>query len=157
MRWRTKLTKRLVKRLGNMWVIYAVFSAVTAALVAIFGKMGLKGVDPVLATTLRGVIMALFLFVVTWGSGAWKNLTWSQITGRDWSLITAAAVAGALSWLFYFLALKDGDATRVAAIDRTSIVLVVLLAAGVLGEQLTVRSVGGAVLVAVGALLIAGK
>lgn len=138
----------------SMWMLFAALSSITAAGVAIFGKMGLKGVDPTLATTLRGTIMALILLSFTAASGAWKGFSFSHFGQKDWIFLILASVSGALSWLFYFVALKTGDATRVAAIDRTSVILVILLAAVVLGESLTWRSAAGAALIALGAFLI---
>ncbi len=140
-----------------MWIIFAALSSITAAGVAIFGKMGLKDIDPTLATTLRGTIMAFFLISITAMSGAWKGFSFSDLNQKDWTFLLLASVSGALSWLFYFVALKTGDATRVAAIDRTSLVFVVLLAALFLGESLSARSLTGAALVALGAFLIVLK
>lgn len=140
-----------------MWILFAALSSITAAGVAIFGKMGLKGIDPILATTLRGTIMAFFFLSITAVSGAWKGFSFSHLAQKDWVFLLLASASGALSWLFYFIALKTGDATRVAAIDRTSLVFVVLLAALFLGETLTARSIAGAALVALGAFLIVLK
>lgn len=135
-------------------MVYAGLSALTAALVAILGKMGLQSVNPTIATTLRGVIMAVFLLVVTTTTGAWRGFSWAQLSQKDGVLLILAALAGASSWLFYFLALKTGDATRVAAIDRLSIVGVVLLAAIILGDALNLRSLAGAILIAAGTILV---
>lgn len=140
-----------------MWIIFAFLSAVTAAFVAIFGKLGLKGVDATLATTLRGIIMALFLITITTATEAWRGFSFSHLGQKDWIYLVLASLAGALSWLFYFLALKTGDATRVAAIDRTSVIIVIALAALMLGQALTVKSVAGAILIALGAVLIVLK
>lgn len=140
-----------------MWVVYAVFSAVTAALVAIFGKLGLKGVDSTLATTVRALIMGAFLLVVSALLGKFQGFSLRTFSQRDWILIALSGVAGATSWLFYFLALKAGLASAVAAIDRLSIVFVVLLAALFLGESLTWKAALGALLVVSGVLLITWK
>lgn len=112
-----------------MWILYAALSAFTAALVAIFGKLGLKDLDSTLATTIRSLIMAAFLFFVSLSFGKFKGFAFSSISSKDWIFIILAGIAGALSWLFYFFALKNGPASSVAAIDRLSIVFVVLLAA----------------------------
>ncbi len=140
-----------------MWQLYAFLAAFTAALVAIFGKLGLKNIDSTLATTIRSVIMALFLVFVSLAFGKWRGFTWSSIQSRDWWLIVLAGVAGALSWLFYFYALKSGVATKVAAIDRLSIVFVVLLAGIFLSEGFSWKSVVGSLMMAVGAILISLK
>ncbi len=139
------------------WVIYAFLSAGFAALVAIFGKIGMQGVDSTLATTVRAIIMALFLVLVSLSVGKFKGFTLHQFTGKEWMFIILAGIAGALSWLFYFSALKHGSAGAVSAIDRTSIIFVVLLAALFLGEGLTWKIVLGAILVSGGVYLITLK
>lgn len=140
-----------------MWVIYAFISAITAALVAIFAKLGLKDIDSTLATTVRAIIMAGFLIIVSFFLKKFDGFSFTSFSGKEWTLIILAGVAGALSWLFYFLALKTGTATSVVAIDRTSIVFVVLLAALFLGEGFGWKAVVGALLMTAGALLITLK
>lgn len=137
-----------------MWILFAFLSAITAAFVALFGKMGLKGVDATLATTLRGVVMALFLVVASLMLGKFRDFHFNDLSGKEWGFILLAAIAGALSWLFYFLALKTGTATKVAAIDRTSILFIVLLAALFLGESFTTKSAVGVLFIAGGAMLL---
>jgi bacterial/archaeal transporter family protein len=100
-----------------MWPLYALLSAVAAAFVAIFAKLGLKDIDPTLATTLRSLVMALFLVIVTLASGKFNDFALSNYNDRQWGSIVLAGVAGAISWLFYFLALRDGNASAVAAND----------------------------------------
>lgn len=140
-----------------MWIIFASLSAVTAALVAIFGKIGLKDIDPTLATTLRAFLMAAMLGAVSLFSGKFKGFTFEALGSKAWIMIVLAGLAGAASWLFYFLALQQGDASRVSAIDRLSIVLVVVCAALFLGESFTWKTGLGAGLIFVGALMIAMK
>lgn len=137
-----------------MWLLYAFLSAGFAAAVAIFGKLGLKTIDPTLATTLRAIIVAGLLLVVSLTLKKFDGFTFSALSGREWTYIILAGVAGALSWLFYFTALRDGSAGAVSAIDRTSIVFVVILAALFLGEAFTWKIGIGAALIALGALLI---
>ncbi|OGY24203.1 MAG: hypothetical protein A2172_01525 [Candidatus Woykebacteria bacterium RBG_13_40_15] len=133
-----------------MYIAYAILAAFTAGLVAIFGKIGLEKVDTTLATTIRAIIMAAILLLTSLALRKW-NL--SQIDSRAFLYIFLAGLAGAVSWLFYFLALKSGPATAVAALDRLSVVFVLVLAAIFLNESLTVKTVIGGVLVVVGALL----
>jgi bacterial/archaeal transporter family protein len=144
-------------RILNLWPLYALLSAVAASLVAIFAKLGLKDIDPILATTLRSLIMATFLVGVTALSGKFENFTLADYNPRQWGLMILAGIAGAVSWLFYFLALREGDASAVAAIDRLSLVFVVILAALFLGERLSVQVAIGAVLMSFGAILISLK
>ena len=138
-----------------MWIFYALLSALTAALVAIFAKLGLKHLDSTLAATIRGVIAVLFLVAVSLFLGKFEGFSASSLSSREWILITLAGISGALSWLFYFVALQKGAATDVVAIDKLSIVFVVLLAAIFLSEGLEWKSLTGAVLVVGGAILIA--
>jgi len=140
-----------------MWIIYALLSALTAALVAIFAKLGLRDVDPTLATVLRSIIMTIFLLLLVVTLGKFEKFAWSALTGKEWGLLVLAGIAGALSWLFYFTALQEGMASAVVAIDRLSIVLVVLLAAAFLGEAMSWRTGVGAALMVAGAILISLK
>lgn len=139
------------------WITFAFLSAIFAALVAIFGKIGMENLDSTLATTVRAIIMAVFLVVVALSLGKFKDFTLASFTGKEWIYITLAGIAGALSWIFYFFALKHGPAGGVAAIDKLSIVFVVLLAAVFLAEAFGWKQAGGAVLMALGAYLITLK
>jgi len=139
------------------WTLYAFISAIFAALVAIFGKIGLKDVDSTLATTIRAVVMAVFLIIVSLSLGKFSlhsGSAASTITNKALYFIVLSGIAGALSWLFYFFAIKNGPASAVAAIDRTSIVFVVILAILFLGEKFSWLKIAGALLVAAGAFLI---
>lgn len=140
-----------------MWILYAFISAVFAALVAIFGKLGLKSVDATLATTIRSIIMAVFLFAVSFSIGKWSGFSLGSLAGKDWLLVALSGIAGAISWLFYFLAIKYGVVTSVVAIDRLSIIFVIVLAGIFLAEPVGWRAILGAVLMAAGAILISLK
>lgn len=134
-------------------MIFALASALSAALVAIFGKIGMTKVDVTLATTVRAIIMATLLILVTLSLGKWRLL---QTIDRSagWAIVLAG-IAGALSWLFYFLALRNGPTSGVAALDRLSVVFVLILAVVFLGEHWTWKSALGAGLLTVGAVLMA--
>ena len=138
-----------------MLIGYALLSAIFAAAVAILGKIGLKNVDSTLATTIRAVVMAIFLLGIA--AVLQKFSLLKTVGNQTLTFIIFSGVAGALSWLFYFLALKYGPATGVAALDRLSVVFVVILAAMFLGEALTFKSVSGLVLLVLGALLLVWK
>jgi transporter family protein len=137
-----------------MWIIYAILSAITSAGVAIFAKLGLRQIDTVLATTIRALIMAGFFVVASLSLKKFDGFSLSSWSGKEWWLIFLAGVSGALSWLFYFMALRSADASRVAAIDRTSLVFIALLAFLFLGEQLTVKAILGIALMVGGAILM---
>jgi transporter family protein len=139
------------------WLIFAFLSSITAALVAIFGKMGLRQVDSTLATTIRSIIMAIFLILVSFSLKKFQGFSLKSFSSSDWILIVLAGISGALSWLFYFFALKTGLATKVVVIDRLSLVFVIILAAIFLGEHLGWRAVIGALLMITGAIIITLK
>ena len=137
------------------WLIVAFLSAVAASAVAIFGKIGLQGIDSNTATAIRAVIMALFLIAVILLEGKLGQV--NVILGNSKALfyIMLSGIAGALSWLFYFFALKMGEASKVAPIDKLSVVFVIIFAVLFLGEKLTLKAGIGAALIAVGALILA--
>lgn len=135
------------------WILLATLSAIAAALVAIFGKIGIENIDSTLATTVRSVVMAAFLVIASLSLGKFKLL--STIDSKALTFIVLAGIAGALSWLFYFLALKNGPASGVIALDRLSVVFVLILALIFLGESLTWKTGIGAILITIGAILMA--
>jgi len=137
--------------MNKLWILFGFLSALFAALVAIFGKIGVKNIDTTLATTVRAVIMALFLIIVSLVLG--KQSLISQINSKAMLFIVLSGVSGALSWLSYFLALKIGEVKGVAVLDRFSVVLVILLAALFLGESITVKNWIGMILITAGLLL----
>lgn len=135
-----------------MWFILAFLSAFFAALVAIFGRMGLKTVDSTVATGVRAIIMTLTMLGVITLLGKLPQIT--ELTNRDMPLIILSGVSGALSWVFYFAALKLADASKVATIDRTSILFIIILAYFVLGEEITLKTAVAGILVFLGALIL---
>jgi len=134
------------------WLGYALLSALFAGLVAIFGKVGVRDIDSTLATAARSVIMALALVTLVLARSNTINLR--EISPRAWLFITLAGLAGAASWLCYFRALQLGDASRVAPIDRLSVLVVVVFATLFLGEKLSAGVAFGALLVFVGSIFI---
>ncbi|MFP1878213.1 EamA family transporter [Lonsdalea quercina] len=139
----------------SSWLIYALLSALCAALVAIFGKVGLQQLDANTATAVRAVIMALFLVGVVVAQGK-LGLIGSILTQHKAMLfIVLSGVAGAMSWLFYFMALKNGSVAQVAPIDKLSVVFAVILAVILLGEKVSLLAGVGVALISAGALLIA--
>lgn len=140
-----------------MWLIYALLSAFTAALVAIFGKIGLKDIDANSATAVRAIIMALLLVGVVVVQGKWSQV--GELFGQRKALlfVLLSGAAGAASWLFYFLALKSGKVSQVAPIDKLSVVFAVVLAILFLGEKISWINALGVLLIAIGAVLTALK
>lgn len=133
-------------------MLFALIGAGFAALVAIFAKIGLEGVDTTFATTLRAIVMAVFLIVVALSLGKFDlgNLP----PGKALFFIALSGIAGALSWLAMFAALKLGPAPGVSAIDRTSVIFVLIFSILFLGTQFTWKAAFGALLIAAGAILL---
>ena len=134
--------------MASQWILYALLAAVFAGLVAIFGKIGLKNVDANLATTVRAFVMFAFLIVIILAQKKFSLIT--EFRTLDYIFITLAGIAGALSWLFYFLALKSGEATKVASLDRLSVVFVMVFALLFLGEKFSLKVLSGVILIIVG-------
>lgn len=134
------------------WILYGLLAGLSAALVAIFGKLGVKGLDSTLATTVRSGVMFGFLLLVSLALKKTQFL--ATLDRRSLFWIAASGVAGALSWLWYFLALKTGPVKGVAALDRLSVVFAILLAAVVLGEGFGWKTALGMVLIGSGAVLL---
>ncbi|HBS60322.1 MAG TPA: EamA family transporter [Firmicutes bacterium] len=140
----------------HLWLIFSLLSALTASLVPIFGKIGLQTVDANTATAVRAVIMAAFLVLLILLRGGTAGQVMPIIADYKIMLyITLSGVAGALSWLFYFLALKYGKVSQVAPIDKLSVALATIIAVLFFGEKLSPVSGTGIALILAGAVLVA--
>ncbi len=137
------------------WIFFAILSAISAALVAIFGKIGIKDLDTTLATTIRSIVMAGVLVITSLALNKFHLV--GEVSNKALTFIFFSGLAGALSWLFYFQALKTGPTAAVASLDRLSVVFVLILAALFLGEGLTWKSGLGASLITLGAILMTLK
>jgi transporter family protein len=135
------------------WFILAVLSAFFAALVSILAKIGLQEVDSAVGAAARAVATTIFLIVFVLYAGKGSLLV--SFTRRDIGFIFLSGVAGALSWLFYFAALKMADASKVAPVDRASVLIVIVLAALFLGEKITLKTAMAGFLIFMGLLLLA--
>jgi transporter family protein len=147
-------TRRPERVIGPDWRLYALGSAVFAALTALFGKLGVERMSSDLATFYRSVIVVLLLAVVLWARHEWQRPD-DAFSARSLVFLTLSGCATGLSWLCYYRALQLGPASRVAPIDKLSVVFAVLLAALILGERLTFRACLGAALITGGAVLMA--
>ncbi|HDL8004154.1 TPA: EamA family transporter, partial [Yersinia enterocolitica] len=121
----------------STWLIYALLSALFASLVAIFGKIGLQHLDANTATAVRAVVMALFLVGVVVVQGKFNLVGTVLADKKSLLFVVLSGVAGALSWLFYFLAIKNGNVSQVAPIDKLSVVFAVILAFILFGEKIS--------------------
>jgi transporter family protein len=140
---------------STSWFYWALLSAVFAALTAIFAKIGIQGVNSDLATLIRTgvVIVALAAFVVF--TGHWSNPM--ALSGRTWLFLGLSGLATGASWVCYFRALQIGEASKVAPVDKLSLVLVALFAFTFLGERPSLREWSGIAMVAAGVLVLAIK
>ena len=141
--------------MAYLWIIFALLSAVAAAFVAIFGKIGLQGIDTNTATTIRAIVMAVFLIGLILIQGKLSNVKPILANSKALFYIVISGIAGALSWLFYFVALKQAKVSQIVPIDRMSVVFALLLAFFILGEHISLKAGIGAALVVVGGILIA--
>ncbi|WP_035322657.1 EamA family transporter [Peribacillus kribbensis] len=137
------------------WLIFAILSAVSAAFVSIFGKMGLQNVDSNTATAVRSIIMTLFLVAVVAFEGSLSKIPHIIAEKKTFLFIILSGIAGATSWLFYFLALKTGKVSQVAPIDKLSVVLATIAAIAFFGEKLSLLNGIGVGLITVGVILTA--
>jgi transporter family protein len=136
---------------GASWAVYAVLSAFFGALVAILGKIGVRNVDSNLAVAIRTVIIVFFAWGIVLAQGNARDV--SRISRHSMIFLVLSAIATGLSWLFYYKALKLGEASRVAPIDKLSVALAVVMAFTFLGEKPTTGNVLAAILVTAGVLV----
>ena len=141
--------------IANDWFHWALLSAVFAALTAIFAKLGLQGVDADLATLIRTLIIVAVLSIFVVATGKWANPF--AFPAKTWIFLTLSGLATGASWVCYFRALKVGDASKVAPVDKFSLVLVAIFAFTFLGERPSLREWSGIIMVAGGVLLLALK
>ena len=139
----------------SSWQIWAVLSAVFAALTAIFAKVGVEGINSDLATLIRTAIVLITLSLILFATGQLTSP--GQVSPKSWLFLVLSALGTGASWLCYFRALKLGPATLVAPIDKLSVVLVALFGVVFLGERPSPQGWVGIAMIAGGALLIALK
>ncbi len=135
-----------------MWLLFAVGSAFFAGLTSILAKCGLKDVDSTLATALRTIVILVFAWAMVFIVGSAQDI--GTIDGRTWLFLILSGLCTGASWLCYYKALKMGDVNKVVPIDKSSTVITIILAAVILGEWLSPIGVAGAVLIAIGTLLM---
>lgn len=139
----------------NSWLFWALFSALFAGLTAILAKIGVTGVDSNLATAIRTSVVVVFAWTLAFLTN--RPLLFENLHRKTWVFLALSGLATGLSWVCYFRALQLGQASRVAPIDKLSVVMVLLLSMVFLGERLNIREGCGAGLIVLGALLLAWK
>jgi bacterial/archaeal transporter family protein len=140
---------------ANSWLLWALLSAVFAAFTAIFAKIGIRDVDSDLATLVRTVIITFVLAGFIWVTGKWSNPL--ALSTKTWLFLGLSGISTGASWVCYFRALQIGDASKVAPVDKLSLVLVAIFAFAFLGERLSSTEWLGVALVAIGVLVLAIK
>jgi transporter family protein len=135
------------------WFHWALLSALFAALTAVLAKLGVQGVDSDVATLIRTVVIFFVLCAFLVLTGKWSNP--SGISARTWTFLGLSGLATGASWVCYFRALKLGEASQVAPVDKLSVVLVAVFAVAFLGERPSLREWSGIGLVTAGVLLLA--
>ncbi len=137
------------------WFFWALGSAVFAALTAIFAKVGIEGVDSDLATLIRTVVILAVLAAFVYATGKWSDPR--ELSGKTWTFLVLSALATGASWVCYFRALKVGEASKVAPVDKLSVLLVAIFAVAFLGERPSLREWSGIALVGAGVLVLGFK
>ena len=135
-----------------MWLVFAILSAVFAALTSILAKVGIADVNSTLATAIRTVVVLAMSWGMVFLTKAQSGL--SEISRRSWIFLILSGLATGASWLFYYRALQLGEVSKVAPIDKMSIVITLVLAFVFLHEQFTVKSLIGAILLTAGTLVM---
>ncbi|MFI5157983.1 MAG: EamA family transporter [Sphingobacteriales bacterium] len=135
-----------------MWYIYALLSALFAALTAIFAKIGIKGVDTDLATGIRTVIVLVLAWLLVFFKGSQNSI--GSLTKINWTFLILSGCATGFSWICYFKALQLGEVSQVAPVDKLSVAIVIVLAAIFLGEPLTVKTILAASLIIAGTFVM---
>lgn len=135
-----------------MWFLFALLSAVFAALTSILAKVGVQGVDSNLATALRTVVVLAMAWGMVFLTGAQGGL--SSVSRRSWVFLILSGLATGASWLCYYRALQMGEVSRVVPVDKLSVVITLALAFVFLHETVTVKSLLGCVLIGAGTLLM---
>lgn len=138
-----------------MWKLFALLSALFAALTSILAKIGIKGVDSNLATAIRTVVIIILAWTIVFSTGAQHGIT--SLSKRNWTFLILSGLATGLSWIFYYKAISIGKVSQVAPIDKSSIVLTLILSFFVLNEQFTVKTLVAGSLITAGTFVMLWK
>ena len=139
------------------WIFWALLSAFFAGLTAVLAKIGVTGVDSNLATAVRTSVVLVFTWSIALFANSNPMLALSRLSHREWIFLVLSAIATGLSWLCYFRAIQLGDASRVAPVDKLSVVFAIVFAAVLLRERIGWQQLVGGSFVVVGAVILAIK
>ena len=134
-----------------MWIIFSLLSALFGALMTIFIKLGLKGINPILSLTIRSIIVCIFLLVFIVVNNSIKEI--KAIDKNKWIWLFLTAVVTFATWVFYYLALSKNEAYKVASLEKISIIIVFILSFFVLNEKITILGILGMILILVGSIM----
>lgn len=135
-----------------MWLLYAILSAVFAALTSILAKIGIESVNSTLATAIRTIVVLVMAWIMVFVSGTQSGIV--DISKKSWIFIILSGIATGASWLCYYKALQVGEASKVVPVDKMSVVLTLILAFIFLHEQFTWKSAIGSILITAGTLFM---
>jgi transporter family protein len=135
-----------------MWLLFAVGSSIFAALTSILAKIGIEGVNSTLATAIRTFVVLLMSWGMVFITNTQSGVT--EISRRSWIFLILSGIATGASWLCYYKALQIGEASKVVPVDKMSVVITIVLAAVILHEQFTPKSILGCILIGIGTLLM---
>lgn len=135
-----------------MWFVFALLSAIFAALTSILAKVGVEGVNSNLATAIRTVVVVIMAWVMVFLTNAQSGI--SEISRRSWIFLILSGLGTGASWLCYYKALQLGDVSKVVPIDKLSVVITLVLAFAFLHEQFTTKSLVGCILISIGTLVM---
>ena len=135
-----------------MWVVFALLSAVFAALTSIFAKTGIENVNSNLATAIRTVIVLVMAWLIVFATGKHQQIV--DISTKSWIFLVLSGLATGLSWLCYFYALQIGEASKVVPVDKFSVVITMIMAFFILGEVITTKTIIGGLLITAGTLVL---
>lgn len=136
-----------------MWIVFAVSSAVFAALTSIFAKIGIENINSNVATAIRTLVVLIMAWIMVFLTGQHSNL--GSISQRNWIFLIISGICTGLSWLCYYKALQSIEVMKVVAIDKFSIVLTLFFSALILKEAITLKMIVGIICITVGTLLLA--
>jgi len=135
-----------------MWAVFALLSAVFAALTSILARIGLEGVNSHLAVAIRTIVVVIVAWGMVFITGNQNGI--AQVSQRNLIFLVLSGIATGASWLFYFRALQIGEVSRVSPVDRFSVVITIILAFIILGEAVSIKTIIGGALITIGTLVL---
>ncbi|WP_428055336.1 EamA family transporter [Candidatus Avelusimicrobium alvi] len=135
-----------------MWIVYALLSALFAALTSVLAKVGIEGINSNLATAIRTAVVLLLAWGIVFATGVHQQI--SSVSQKSWTFLVLSGLATGGSWLFFYKALQLGSASRVVPVDKFSVVLTILLSFIFLHEAVSMKVIAGGALITAGVLCV---